>query len=120
MRFWYALVPLLIGLIGVEALFEERAGSGNLREIQTRAADAGVVKGQSAAAGDVSAQAWFSPDAADTEIALASNPAGGIPEHRHAGSGVDPPAGPEQIIAQGGARIALPQPELIERPAATD
>jgi hypothetical protein len=120
MRLWYALVPLLIGLIGVEALFEERAGSGNLREIQTRAADAGGARVQSAADGDTSAQAWFNLDAGDSEIALASNPAGGMPEHRHAGSGIDPPAGPEQIIAQGGARIALPQPELIERPAATD
>ena len=37
-RLAYVFWPVLIGLIGTEALFEDRHGSGNLREIQAVAA----------------------------------------------------------------------------------
>lgn len=120
MRIWYALVPLLIGLIVAEALFEERQGSGNLREIQTRAASSGEGKGRPTATGDAAELAWTGPEADDTAITAGGAPADGALQAGPAGSGNAPPSGPEQIIARGGARIAAPLSALIEKPAATD
>jgi hypothetical protein len=115
MKAWHALWPLLIGLIGTESLFEERHGSGNLREIQVKSAS---FEGTGAHSDhtDYQPSPRFEEVADELPPDIASNPAGPAAANSPTGpapSTHDQDAG--TILAQGGSRIAPPRSDLIEQ-----
>lgn len=107
-----AAAALFIGMIAVESGFEDRQGSGNITDIQqTAAREQGAL---SPAQGEV--PDWFSPDGESAELASAGDAPIEI-RPRPSSPAVDEAVLPDPapLLGSGGARMPMPQPELIER-----